>query len=42
LIIISDDSMKNHYQQQLNKLWKIGKVRKGSKNRGTFFLYYNH
>jgi hypothetical protein len=35
LIMISDDSMKNHYQQQLNKLWKIGKVRKGSKN----FLY---
>jgi len=23
--------MKNHYQQQLNKLWKIGKVREGSK-----------
>ena len=31
LIMISDDSMKNHYQQQLNKLWKIGKVREGSK-----------
>ena len=30
LIMISDDSMKNHYQQQLNKLWKIGKVRKVS------------
>jgi len=29
--MISDDSMINHNQQQLNKLWKIGKVRKGSK-----------
>jgi len=24
----SDVSMKNYYQQQLNKLWKVGKVRK--------------
>jgi len=29
--MISNDSMKIHYQQQLNKLWMIGKVRKGSK-----------
>ena len=27
--IIRDDSMKNHYQQQLNKLWRIGKVLQG-------------
>jgi hypothetical protein len=28
LVMISDVSMKNYYQQQLNKLWKVGKVRK--------------
>jgi hypothetical protein len=28
LVMISDVSMKNYYQQQLNKLWKVGKARK--------------
>ena len=31
LVMISDVSMKNYYQQQLNKLWKVGKVRKARK-----------
>jgi hypothetical protein len=31
LVLISDVSMKNYYQQQLNKLWKVGKVRKARK-----------
>jgi len=28
LVMICDDSMKNHYQQQLNKFWRIAKARK--------------
>jgi hypothetical protein len=42
LITISDVSTKKYYQQQLNKLWKVGKVRKARKiinYRGIFFLY---
>ena len=31
LVLISDVSMKAYYKQQLNKLWKVGKVRKARK-----------